>query len=81
MRWAWLAEWSRGGVDGQVLHGLSRAVTVCSYLGHFQKVQSISCNYKKSFSENIIKYNKQAKAQQTNCFWLLAYYDAAKSFL
>lgn len=49
-----------------VLHGLSRTVTVCSYLGHFQQVQSISCSYKNNFSENIIKYNRKAKAQQTN---------------
>lgn len=44
----------------------SRAVTVCSYWGHFQNVQCISCSYKKNLSENIIKYHKQAKAQLTN---------------
>lgn len=59
-----------------VLHGLSRTVTVCSYLGHFQQVQSISCSYKNNFSENIIKYNRQRHSKLI--FWLLA---AAKSFL
>lgn len=71
-----LADWSRGGVGGQALHGLSRAVTVCSCLGHFQNMHCTFCCYMENLSENIIKYHKQADSKQIIC--LLAYYATAK---